>query len=212
MSDLTHVEFRSVSRSFGGTPVLRQVSAVFTRGETTVLVGPNGAGKSTLLGILGTQLKPSRGQVRYLAGSVALNQAEVRGQLGWLSHEPFAYLELSARANIELALKLHGLDPTGYDKVAERVGLGRFAERPLGTLSRGQRQRAALGRAICNDPQLLLLDEPWTGLDLASQKLVEEIARERAEAGAILIIVSHEAEAAEKLGARELKLVGGKLV
>lgn len=211
MSDLTHVEFRSVSRSFGGTPVLRGVNARFSSGETTVLVGPNGAGKSTLLSILGTQLQPSRGEVHYRAGALDLDRRAVRAQLGWLSHEPFAYQELSARANIELTLKLHGLDPKDYAKVAERVGLGRFAERPLGTLSRGQKQRFALGRAICNEPRLLLLDEPWTGLDLASQKLVSDIAGERARAGAILIIVSHEAGTAERLGARELRLESGKL-
>lgn len=211
MSDLTHVEFKSVSRSFGGVPVLRGINARFSTGETTVLMGPNGAGKSTLLSILGTRLSPTRGQVHFLAGSDPLDKHQVRAQLGWLSHEPFAYLELSGRANIELTLRLHGLDASHYERIAERVGLGKFAERPLGTMSRGQKQRVALGRAICNNPRLLLLDEPWTGLDQDSQKLVERIADESARAGCILLIVSHEPGTAERLGARELVLRGGKL-
>jgi heme exporter protein A len=205
------VEVQEVSRLFGRTPALRSVSARFERGQLTVLSGPNGAGKSTLLSIVGTRLRPTRGRVSYLGANGPLEREDVRRQLGWVSHESLSYQELSGRKNIELVLELYGLPLSRYHEVAEAVELGPFAERPVATLSRGQRQRVSLARALCHNPSLVLLDEPWTGLDAASAKLLERLTLEMTERGAIVIVVSHEAGLAARLGARELRLQAGRI-
>jgi len=205
------VDVREVSRLFGRTAALRSVSTRFERGELTVLSGPNGAGKSTLLSIVGTRLRPTRGRTSYMGTEGPLAPSAVRRELGWVSHESLCYQELSGRKNIELVLELHGLPRQRYDEIAEQVELGAFAERPVATLSRGQRQRVSLARALCHEPSLLLLDEPWTGLDHASAQLLERLTLEMSQKGAIVVVVSHEQGLAARLGARELKLINGRI-
>jgi heme exporter protein A len=97
-----------------------------------------------------------------------------------------------------------------YRSLAERLGLGKFAERPVSTLSRGQTQRVALARALVHGPSLLLLDEPWTGLDRRSGELLESVVREERDAGALIAIVSHEPGLAARLGAREVRVSRGQ--
>jgi heme exporter protein A len=208
---LSRVEAHDVTRLFGRTQALRAVSASFGRGELTVLSGPNGAGKSTLLAILGTRLKPTRGAVQYMNEAGPIDRNRARAELGWVSHESLCYQELSGRRNIELVLSLHGLPLARYEEIASQVELGKFAERPVSTLSRGQRQRVSLARALCHNPSLVLLDEPWTGLDVNSAKLLERLTLNITAQGAITIVVSHEPGIAARLGARELQLVGGRL-
>jgi heme exporter protein A len=134
----------------------------------------------------------------------------VRAQLGWVSHTSHCYRELSGKKNVELAAELQGVPPSRYDDLAVRLGLGAFANRPMRTLSRGQTQRIALGRALIHAPTLLLLDEPWTGLDRKSAALLEDIVREESKRGALIAIVSHEPDLKERLGAREVRLIRGQ--
>lgn len=205
------VEARDLTKLFGPTPALRGANLRLTPGPITLLSGKNGAGKSTLLSILGTLLRPSRGSVRYLSSQGRnLSKSEVRAELGWVSHASHCYAELSGRQNIELFAKLQGLNESAYGQVAERVGLGAFAERPVGTLSRGQTQRVALARALVHEPSLLLLDEPWTGLDLASAHLLDSIVKSEQERGTIVVVVSHEEHIKERLAAREVRIVAGR--
>jgi heme exporter protein A len=209
---LSTVRVHEVTRLFGATPALRGVSLELNAGSITLLAGPNGAGKSTLLSIVGTQLTPTRGDVSYLAEGTPLAVDAVRAQLGWVSHASHCYRELTGRQNIELAARLYGIDPhAAWARVSERFGLGRFALRSVGTLSRGQRQRVALARALVHDPSLVLLDEPWTGLDAASSLRLESVVREERERGALVVIVSHQAGLAERIGARTVELVGGRI-
>lgn len=208
---LCAVRVRGVTRLFGATPALRGVSLDLLAGSVTLLSGPNGAGKSTLLSIIGTELKATRGRVIYEGASGPLELDRVRAQLGWVSHDSHCYRELSGRANIELTARLYGVPPDlAWERVAERCGLGRFAERNVGTLSRGQRQRVALARALVHEPSLLLLDEPWTGLDTASGERLEQVVRQERERGAIVVVVSHTVGLADRLGALEVPLVTGR--
>lgn len=208
---IVRVEARQLTKLFGPTPALRGAELTLTPGPITVLSGRNGAGKSTLLSILGTMSRPSRGTVSYFdATGRALDRHEVRASLGWVSHASHCYAELSGRQNIELFAKLQGVDPRAYAHVAARVGLGAFAERPLSTLSRGQAQRVALGRALIHEPSLLLLDEPWTGLDSTSAQLLDAIVREERDRGTIVVVVSHDVGIAERLSAREIHLEHGR--
>ncbi len=208
---LRRIVAQGVTKLFGSTPALRGASLTLESGSPLLLSGPNGAGKSTLLSILGTHLRPTRGQVTYLTeDETKLDKQQVRSRLGWVSHHSHCYGELSGKDNVLLAADLQGMDRSAYDAVADRVGLGAFALRQVGTLSRGQTQRVALARALIHGPELLLLDEPWTGLDRESSKLLFSILEEEKTKGTLIALVSHEADLASLLGAREVSVVRGK--
>ena len=209
---VSRIEVRGVTRRFGATLALRQVSTSFEAGSLTFLEGPNGAGKSTLLAIVGTVLRPSSGSVWYEPFGDDLAQA--RRHIGWVAHESHCYRELSGRRNIELVAQIHGVPSVlaQVERVIARVGAEPFADRPVGTLSRGQRQRVALARALVHDPGVLLLDEPWTGLDIASVDRLETVIREEVARGSLVVAVTHGAGTAERLGARRLRIEGGRVL
>lgn len=190
---------------------LRQVTTSFEAGTLTFLEGPNGAGKSTLLAIIGTVLRPSSGSVWY--EPFGDDPALARQHIGWVAHESHAYRELSGRRNVELVAQIHGVaeSEARVADVIARVGAGAFADRPVGTLSRGQRQRIALARSLVHDPGVLLLDEPWTGLDVASVDKLEAVIREEVAGGSLVIAVTHGAGTAERLGARRLRIEAGRI-
>jgi heme exporter protein A len=208
---IEHIEVRGVTRLFGSTPALRAVSTRFEAGTITFLEGPNGAGKSTLLAVIGTVLTPTSGEVVYspLGSDLQL----VRPHIGWVAHDSLCYRELSARQNVELAARIYGVEVEGsWERVAQRVGAQALADRRVGTLSRGQRQRVALARALVHDPALLLLDEPWSGLDRASaEHLQDALLQERAR-GALVIVVNHTEGLADRLGAGCVRLENGRVV
>ena len=209
MSRVQRIEVRGVTRLFGGTPALRGVSVEFDAGTATVLEGPNGAGKSTLLGIVGTWLRPSAGTVHY--AGVGGDRTRARSQIGWVAHESHCYPELSGEQNVQLAADLYGASNDGVKAVAARVEAQGFWQRPVRQLSRGQRQRIALARALVHQPSVLLLDEPWTGLDAASADRLEQIVREERERGGLIIVVSHHQGLAERLGAKRVRLERGRV-
>ncbi|MCC6217799.1 MAG: ABC transporter ATP-binding protein [Polyangiaceae bacterium] len=201
----------SVSKLYGATPALVAVSAEFPSGTVTVLEGPNGAGKSTLLGVLGGVVRPTRG--RALVGGESPTRARELGWLGWVGHESMLYRDLTARENVELAARIAGA-PVGpaWEAASERVGAASLAERRVGALSRGQRQRVAVARALVLSPRVLLLDEPWTGLDEESGALLDAVVCAEAARGAAVVVVTHDAWRAGRLGARRLRLVRGRVV
>jgi ABC-type multidrug transport system ATPase subunit len=200
-----------VTRTFGAVAALRGVSAELRAGEIVALEGPNGAGKSTLLAVLATVIRPTFGRVAY--EPLGDDPDLVRPELGWVSHESLLYRELTGRENIELAARLYGVDDAAAcERACMRVEAGGFVDRRVGTLSRGQRQRIALARALVHAPSVLLLDEPWTGLDASSAALLErELVAER-ERGTLVVVVTHAAEQATRIGARRLRLEGGRVV
>jgi heme exporter protein A len=207
---IERIVVRQLTRTFGATAALRGVSLELQAGTLTFLEGPNGAGKSTLLAVIGTVLKPTAGTVTY--EPIGSDPMLVRRHLGWVAHDSHCYPELTARENVELAARAHGVDVrSAWGRVAERVAATALADRRVGTLSRGQRQRVALARALVHDPSVLLLDEPWTGLDRASSELLERVVLEHREAGALVVVVSHEPNLAERLNARRVRLENGRL-
>lgn len=211
MPRIEAVDVRGVSRAFGGRPVLRGVTTRFERGTVTFVEGPNGAGKSTLLGVIGTTLVPTSGSVRY--EPVGDSVAEVRRELGWLSHDGRIYRELTGRENIELTARLHGEDPKeAFNAVGRRLGVDEFADQPVATLSRGQRQRVALARVLVHRPSLLLLDEPLTGLDVDSANRLATVIAEERSSGTIVVVVSHTEGFPERVGGRRLRLERGRIV
>jgi heme exporter protein A len=205
------IEVRGVTRLFGSTAALRGVDVRFERGTITFLEGPNGAGKSTLMGIIGTVLKPSRGMVSY--EPLGCDRERARREIGWLAHESHCYRDLTARQNVELAARLYGAAAAGaWDVVARRIGADGLADRRVGTLSKGQRQRVALARALAHGPSVLLLDEPWSGLDDAGAKRLEQILAEERDRRRVVVVVSHSAEHQRRLGAATVRLERGRVV
>jgi heme exporter protein A len=205
------VELRGVTKTFGPVRALVGVSARFESGRPSLIVGPNGSGKSTLLAVIGALAKPTSGEVDH--GTLGRTRSEVRSTLGWVGHETLCYGELSGRENVELAARLHGLDPKGaMAHAVDRFDLGAFAERPMRTYSRGQRQRVALARALVHAPRLLLLDEPSAGLDPASTERLVGVIREEVARGAVVIVVTHDPALSAAVGGIRVALERGRLV
>lgn len=205
------IEVRSVSRLFGHTVAVRRVSLAFESGVLWFIEGPNGAGKSTLLSLIGTALKPTSGSISY--GSLGDAIGLVRPYIGWVAHQTRAYADLTGKENVELVARLNGVDPSAsWLRVAERFECGTFADQPVRTLSRGQKQRIALARALVHGPSILLLDEPTSGLDAASSERLERVLLEERARGTLVIVVSHRAGLAERLGGRRVRLERGRVV
>ena len=211
--DFDAVTVRDVSRAFGRRRALHKVSFSAARGEIVGVLGPNGAGKSTLLGILSTLLRPTSGSVAYGAADVS-NAAEVRSRIGVLGHDLFLYPELTARENLLFFAGLYGV-PDAAARVADALrtaGLEARADEPTSTYSRGMRQRAGLERALIHGPRLVLLDEPFTGLDDASASALVERLRSLRSEGRIVILATHDLDLAEGLLDHALFLREGRVV
>lgn len=210
--DFSSLQFVDVSRTFGRRRALNRVSFTAEAGTITALLGHNGAGKSTFLSIAATLLQPSSGEVRY--GEHAANgSAALRGRIGMLGHDLYLYPELSAAENLRFFAQLYGL-PDVEQRVArglEHAGLGERADDAVAGYSRGMRQRLALERALVHDPRLVLLDEPFTGLDEASREGLRARLRAARAAGTIVILTTHDIAAIAELTDRSVTLVDGKL-
>ena len=204
------VELRGVNKSYGRVAALRAIDLRIEAGGACVLMGSNGAGKSTLLSILATLLRPSSGEVRY--GSTIVGGAIVRSQIGLCSHSTLCYGDLSGRENLELFGRLYRVgDPRARAaELLERVALGPSADRPARTYSRGMQQRLSIVRALVHRPRLLLLDEPFAGLDRESCASVAAILAGHARDG-LMVLATHDFDAAGGLGRHALVLRGGRL-
>jgi heme exporter protein A len=179
-------------RSFGGRRAVDGVSFTLGAGDCLALFGPNGAGKTTLLRLVAGLLAPGEGSVHVNGVSLKAG-AEARAQVGLVSHASMLYGALTVRENVELSARLHGLvDPTAAAMAAlALMGVDDRADTPARTLSRGLQQRVSIARAMVHAPRLLLCDEPYTGLDVAGSAALTEVLTERREAGAALLLVTH---------------------
>ena len=182
-------------------------------GEIVGLLGPNGAGKSTLLGMMATLVTPTSGEIRYGDRALLQSSAAVRGRIGLLAHELHLYPELSARQNLTFFARLHGLDPRPTVEAAlEAADLAGRADEDVAAFSRGMRQRLALERAVLHRPRLVLMDEPFTGLDDRAVRVVSGRLRQLAADGAIVVIATHDLDLAEGLVSRVAVMREGRLV
>jgi len=212
--DFTRLTLKDVSRNFGRRRALARVSFACDAGEIVGLLGPNGAGKSTLLGILATLVAPSSGEVRYGERTAHEAGAALRRRIGLLAHDLHLYPELTAGENLEFFGRLYGVPdaPARVGGWLERAGLGERGDDAVSGFSRGMRQRLALERALLHDPRLVLLDEPFTGLDdAATFTLVERLRGLKAQ-GCIVLLATHDLETVEGLLDRVAVLRDGRLV
>lgn len=184
---------RGLSRRFGGRAAVSDVSLSLDAGDCLALFGPNGAGKTTLLRMLAGLLRPTEGSGS-VAGIALPGGAELRGAIGYISHASMLYGALTARENVELAAKLFGLPDARAQslRALERMELSARAETPVRLLSRGMQQRVSIARATVHDPRVVLLDEPFTGLDdSGSAALAAHLASLRAS-GRTMVLVTHQ--------------------
>lgn len=198
MPALQRVQIRKVGKRYGSERALASVSLELTARSMCAVLGHNGAGKTTLLGIVSTLVRPTGGSVAYQAGGVEVTGAEVRREIGMLAHASLCYGDLTARENLALFAGLYEVDGSAaaIDGALDQVGLDRKArDRAARTYSRGMAQRLALARALLTRPSLLLLDEPFTGLDRGGALALGEQLGALRDAGAIVVVVTHDLEA-----------------
>jgi heme exporter protein A len=207
------LELRDVSKQFGTFHALDGVSLCVEPGDSVLLYGPNGAGKTTLLRVLSTLARPSEGKVLYDGADIHADPAAAKAAIGFVSHTPFLYGELTAQENLEFAGKLFGLAhlTQRLDVVLDLFHLRERAETPVRELSRGYQQRVSLARAFLHDPQFLLLDEPFTGLDAASTESLQDLMRNLQAQGKGLIFSTHDFEQGAAIAKRLVALEGGKV-
>jgi heme exporter protein A len=211
--DFDDVLLDKVSRHFGRRRAVSGVSLAVRRGEILGLLGPNGAGKSTLMGMLATLLAPTSGTVRFGGRSARDGGIAIRSRIGLLAHELHLYPELSPRQNLTFFARLYGLEPgAAVERALESAGLTERADDEVASLSRGMRQRLALERALVHGPTLVLLDEPFTGLDDRAVSVVANRLRQLAEAGAMLVVATHDLDVADGLVTRVAVVRSGRLV
>ena len=189
---------------------MRQVTAEFAPGQCYVLLGENGAGKSTLLRILAGLLRPSSGTVRVFGGT---EPHAARHRIGYMSHAPMLYDELTGIENLQYFRSLYAasgcLDP---EEALRQVGLDPALERTVGQYSQGMRQRASLARVLLSQPELLLLDEPFSNMDVESvRQMVELLARFR-DGKRTIVLTTHQRELAAPIADRILTIRAGRVV
>ena len=184
------IEATDLGRAYGERVALSGVTLALEEGETLAVFGANGAGKTTLLRILATLLRPHHGTARVLGRELPREGWAVRSQIGFLGHEPLLYRDLTARENLRFHARLHGVAFERVEALLDAVGLSARADDPVHTFSRGMVQRTAVCRAVLHSPALLLLDEPFAGLDPGAAAAVAPLL-----SGGTRVLISHDVDA-----------------
>ena len=186
------IDVAALSRTFGRRVAIREVTFAVQPGECLAVFGPNGAGKSTLLRVLAGLLRPTRGRAR-IAGVELPGGAAARALVGLISHESMLYSALTAVENVEFIAKLYGVSSPREAalRALDRMRIADRADSPVRSLSRGMQQRVSIARAMVHAPHVVLLDEPYTGLDEAGAAALTEALHLLKREGAALILVTH---------------------
>ncbi|MCX7680397.1 MAG: heme ABC exporter ATP-binding protein CcmA [Anaerolineae bacterium] len=207
------IECRELVKAFGPRRVLNGVELVAAPGEWVTVIGANGAGKTTLLRILATLSRPTSGLVRILGLELKEASARIRRHIGFLSHQTLLYDDLTPEQNLRFYARMYELADSEerIRELLERLGLLQRRHEPVRTLSKGMQQRLALARAVLHRPAVLLLDEPYAGLDARSIQMVTTLLAEMAEQGHTILLTTHSAGLAPVVGGRVAVLERGRL-
>jgi heme ABC exporter ATP-binding subunit CcmA len=186
------VRLSNVTRVFGIAPAIVRVDLQVARGETVLVRGPNGAGKSTLLRLIATAISPTYGSGAVLGHDLLRERDAIRRRTELLGHRTRLYEDLSAAENLQFVCAIHGLDPAGVAPALDRVGLEPGSRERVRTFSQGMRQRVAVARVLLRRPELVLLDEPYAGLDEASKDVVDAVIAELGGDGGTVVVATHD--------------------
>lgn len=195
---------KKLVKRFGLKTVLRGVDFAVQPGEFVALLGPNGAGKTTFLRILAALSRPTLGEVRIAGYKLPDEAAQVRARLGVVSHLSLLYNNLTAEENLRFYARMYDVENSSARIAAVLAMIGLEARRRdlVRTYSRGMQQRLAIGRAVLHDPQIMLLDEPYTGLDQDASSMLDAALKAVAAEGRTIVMTSHDLARAEELAAR----------
>jgi heme exporter protein A len=198
------IEVKKLVKRFGLKTVLRGLDFQVQPGEFVALLGPNGAGKTTFLRILASLSRPSLGSVDIAGYRLPKEAAAVRARLGVVSHLPLLYPDLTAEENLSFYARMYGIENANdrINEVLEMVGLEARRRDLIRTFSRGMQQRLAIGRAVLHDPDVMLFDEPYTGLDQDASSMLDGVLQTVAGQGRTVVMTSHDLARAEDLATR----------
>jgi heme exporter protein A len=198
------ITVKKLVKRFGLKTVLRGVDFEVQPGEFVALLGPNGAGKTTFLRILASLSRPSLGEVKVAGFRLPNEAAAVRARLGVVSHLPLLYGDLTAEENLRFYGRMYNIEKleARITEVLEMVGLDTRRRDLVRTFSRGMQQRLAIGRAVLHDPDVVLFDEPYTGLDQDASSMLDDVLKTVAAAGRTVVMTSHDLARAEELATR----------
>ncbi len=197
-------------------PAVEGLALRVPAGEFFTLLGPNGAGKTTTLRMVAGLLSPDRGSISVFGVDALADRVGANRIMAWVSDEPMIYDKLTPWEYLEFVAGLWGIEPgpaaTHARDLILRLGLGPHADQRCERLSKGMRQKVAMAGALIHTPRLIILDEPFTGMDAASARALKEILRERVQAGCSVIMTTHILEVAERMADRIGVMAGGRLV
>ena len=204
------VSLREISKLYGRFAALRLVTADFSAGKLYLILGENGAGKSTLLRVIAGLIHPTHGEIEVLG---AKHVRTVASQFGYMAHAPMLYEELSGMENLHYFAQLYGIaEPAKCERAIRTLGLDPTLTRRVGQYSQGMRQRMSLARAILNDPKLLLLDEPFSNVDVSSAREMARLLGEMRDAGRTIFLVTHQPALLERIADESVWMSAGQIV
>jgi len=208
------IEVRRLVKSFGHQTALRGVDLEVAEGEFLTLFGPNGAGKTTLIRCVSSLARPSAGTVRLRGQDLGKAATSLRRHIGLISHNPLLYGDLTAEENLQFFARMYDLadGEVRVDAALQQVGLLARRRDPVRDYSRGMVQRLAIARAILHDPSIMLLDEPYTGLDLQAADMLRSVLQDLAASNRTVILTTHNLEQGLEMCNRAAILHRGKIV
>ena len=214
MENSSLVALRNVTKRYGHVTAVRDLSLDITEGSFTAIFGPNGAGKSTLLKILSNQTRPTTGEILYSGVPAKKLDDSFRSKFGVISHQPFVYENLTAQENLEFYASLYGVkNPRARAlELLKKVDLYARRSDPVRTFSRGMLQRVSIARSLVHDPQMIFLDEPYTGLDSVASASLTEILREQLEGKKTILMVTHDLKVGLELASQIIIMKKGEKV
>jgi heme exporter protein A len=214
MGGTAMIEIKKLTKQADNKLILRGVDLSIKKGETVGILGPNGAGKSTLLKVLATLIKPTSGSITINGLDLKKNQVDIKKILGYLPHSSLLYDHYSPLENLVFFGDLYGVKHSEQRAVelVKEVGLSFFLNEPVKNFSRGMIQRIAIARAIIHDPEVLLLDEPHTGLDQGAISILNNVILNMKQKGTTTLMVTHDFKQAAEICDRIIIVKSGKIV
>jgi len=208
------LESQNIRKIYGHFTALAGISLTVKRGEFVTLFGRNGAGKTTFLKVAATLVRPTQGKLQIEGINVPENAEDARRRIGFLSHNTYVYRDLSPLENMKFFARLYGVDGSEerIKALLDRVGLRRRMDDPVRAFSRGLNQRVGIARVMLHDPSLILLDEPYTGLDANAVQILNDMLDEANSRGKTIIVTTHDLEHGLRAATRAVIIDRGKVV